>query len=144
MIRSGRLGIAVQWERATPYLWVFLGGGLGATARFALATVIAERAGTTFPLGTLLINVSGSLIIGVLLVLLTESLAADPAWRLFFVVGFLGGYTTFSSFSFEAVALLMNGAWARAAAYVVGSNGLSLLACAAGIGIARVLTTPRV
>ena len=99
----------------------------------------SARLGPAFPAGTLLINVTGSLIIGVLLVLLTERLAAPPVWRLFLVVGFLGGYTTFSSYTFEALALVEAGAWARAAGYVLGSNGLGLAACYAGMVLARLL-----
>jgi fluoride exporter len=127
----------------TQYVWVSLGGGLGALARFTLGAWIVRRSGASFPVNTLLINVTGSLAIGVLLVLLTERFETDPAWRLFLVVGFLGGYTTFSSYSFEAVALLSAGEWMRAAWYVLGSNGLALLACAAGMVIARFLTATR-
>jgi CrcB protein len=76
-------------------LWVALGGGLGATARYVLGGWVVARLGSGFPFHTLLINVTGSLAIGVLLVLLTERLVVDPAWRLLLVVGFLGGYTTF-------------------------------------------------
>ena len=125
------------------YLWVCAGGGLGALARYALGIWIVQRAGTTFPLHTLLINVSGSLIIGALLVLLTERFEVDPAWRLFLVVGFLGGYTTFSSYSFEAVTLLTAGEWGPAAWYVLGNNGLGLVACFAGMIVARLLTAER-
>jgi CrcB protein len=127
------------WAQWTPYLWVGAGGGLGAIARFALGAGVAARLGTAFPAGTLLINVTGSLAIGVLLVLLTERLAAPPVWRLFLVVGFLGGYTTFSSYTFEALALLEAGAWAQGAGYVLASNGLGLTACYAGMVLARLL-----
>ena len=120
-------------------LWVGLGGFLGANARYALGLWVVNRFGAGFPLHTLLINVTGSLGIGVLLVLLTERLAADPAWRLFLVVGFLGGYTTFSSYTFEALALLEAGAWARGAWYVLGSNGLGLVACYAGMVLGRLV-----
>ncbi len=120
-------------------LWVFLGGGLGAAVRYALGAWIGARAGTSFPLHTLLINVSGSFAIGVLLTLLTARSDGNPALRLFLVVGFLGGYTTFSSFSYEVLALAESGAWRQAAAYVIGSNALSLLACLAGIAVARAL-----
>jgi CrcB protein len=127
------------WAQWAPYLWVGVGGGLGANARYALGTWLAARLGAAFPAGTLLVNVTGSLAIGVLLALLTERLAAPPAWRLLLVVGFLGGYTTFSSYTFEALALLEAGAWARAAWYVLGSNGLGLAACYAGLLVARLL-----
>ena len=126
------------------YLWVGLGGFLGANARYALGLWISSRMGSSFPAHTLAINVSGSLLIGMLLVLLTERLEVDPAWRLFLVVGFLGGYTTFSSFTFEAITLVGTGGWLRAAWYVVGSNGLGLTACLMGMALARALTAERV
>ena len=133
------MGESNGWAQWTPYLWVGVGGALGANARYALGTWIAARLGTAFPAGTLVINVTGSLAIGVLLVLLTERLAAPPAWRLLLVVGFLGGYTTFSSYTFEALALLEAGAWARGAWYVLGSNGLGLVACYAGMVLGRLV-----
>ena len=119
------------------YLLVGIGGFLGANARYVLVGLIAERLGAAFPHGTLIVNLTGSLAIGVVLVLLTERLAADPAWRLLLVVGFLGGYTTFSSYTYEAVALAEAGQWARAAWYVLGSNVLGLAATTAGMLLAR-------
>ena len=71
-------------------LWVGIGGFCGANARYWLGRWVAERVSTSFPSGTLLINVSGSLLIGILMILLTERLNVDPAWRLLLVVGFLG------------------------------------------------------
>ncbi len=121
------------------YLWVGVGGFLGANARYALGVWIVGRLGAEFPFHTLLINVTGSFVIGVLLVLLSERLAVDPAWRLLLVVGFLGGYTTFSSYTFEALALAEGGRWLAAAWYVLGSNGLGLIAAYAGVVLARLL-----
>lgn len=120
-------------------LWVGVGGGLGAVARYLVGGWIVARVGSTFPFHTLLINVTGSFAIGALLVLLMDQMAADPAWRLFLVVGVLGGYTTFSSFSYEVLALVEAGRWLAAAVYVVGSNGLSLLAAYLGMMLARTL-----
>lgn len=120
-------------------LWVGLGGGLGAVTRYLLGLWVAGRVGSTFPYHTLLINVSGSLAIGILLVLLTERLATDPAWRLFLVIGALGGYTTFSSFTYEALALVESGDLVAAALYVFGSNALGLLAAYAGIVVTRTI-----
>ena len=114
-----------------------VGGGLGASARYALGSWVVARLGSSFPFHTLLINVTGSLAIGVLLVLLTERLVAEPAWRLLLVVGFLGGYTTFSSYTFEALALLEEGDWLAALGYILGSNGLGLLGAYVGMVVAR-------
>jgi CrcB protein len=118
-------------------LWVALGGGLGASARYVLGGWVVARLGGAFPFHTLLINVTGSLAIGVVLVLLTERLVADPVWRLLLVVGFLGGYTTFSSYTFEALSLLEEGDWLAAVGYVLASNGLGLLAAYLGMVVAR-------
>lgn len=119
------------------YLWVGLGGFLGANARYALGIWIVGRFGSAFPWHTLAINVSGSFAIGVILALLTEKLMADPAWRLLLVVGFLGGYTTFSSYTFEALALVEAGEWPAAVWYVLGSNGLGLAATFLGLVVTR-------
>jgi CrcB protein len=121
------------------FLWVGLGGFLGANARYALGLWVVNRLGAGFPFHTLLINVTGSLAIGVLLVLLTERFVVDPAWRLLLVVGFLGGYTTFSSYTFEALVLAEEGRWLAAAWYVMGSNGIGLSAAYVGVLAARAL-----
>lgn len=121
------------------YLWVAVGGGLGASARYGLGGWLANRFGTGFPVGTFVINLTGSLLIGVILTLLTEQLVVDPLWRRLIVIGFLGGYTTFSSFTYEAFALAEQGAWGRATFYVLGSNILGLLACYSGVVMARLL-----
>jgi fluoride exporter len=117
--------------------WVALGGAVGACARYGLGAWVVARVGAAFPFHTLLINVTGSLAIGVLLILLTERLMAEPAWRLVLVVGFLGGYTTFSSYTFEALSLLEEGDWLPALWYILGSNGLGLVAVYAGATLAR-------
>jgi CrcB protein len=120
-------------------LWVGVGGGVGAIARYTLGLWIAERLGTTFPWGTLIINIMGSLLIGIILTVLTEKVIADPAWRLLLVVGFLGGYTTFSSYTFEALTLATAGEWLLALAYVLGSNVVGLLAVVLGAMVAQLV-----
>ncbi|MGH2562119.1 MAG: fluoride efflux transporter CrcB [Thermomicrobiales bacterium] len=121
------------------FLWVGVGGFAGANARYIVGTFVGGRIGTAFPYGTFLVNVAGSLAIGVILTLLTEVLITDPLWRRLVVVGFLGGFTTFSSFTYEAIALIEEGAWGQALSYVVGSNLLGLAACAAGVVAARAI-----
>ena len=97
----------------TRYLLVVVGGGTGALARYVAASAIMTRFGGKFPLGTLVINVTGSFLIGFLMTLLTERFEIDPRWRLLLVVGFLGGYTTFSSFEWETYTTVRDGAlWA--------------------------------
>jgi CrcB protein len=119
------------------YLWVGVGGFLGANARYALGVWLASRWGTAFPWSTLLINVTGSLAIGLVLTVLTQKLAVDPAWRLLIVVGFLGGYTTFSSYTFEALALAAEGEWLQALGYGLASNGVGLAAAYVGTVLAH-------
>jgi len=121
------------------YIWVGIGGFLGANARYVLGGAIANRLGTTFPYGTLIVNLTGAFLIGILLTTLTDRVIADPLWRHLAVVGFLGGYTTFSSYTFEAIGLIESGRWASALLYVGGSNLLGLIACFLGIVAARSL-----
>jgi CrcB protein len=123
-------------ESDVAYLWVALGGATGAAARFAVAQWMGARWGWTFPWGTLTVNVTGSLAIGLVMTLLVAR-GADPMYRLLLVTGFLGGYTTFSAFSFEALTLLEARRWDAAAFYVIGSVVLGLLATALGLGLGR-------
>lgn len=92
------------------FLIVFLGGGLGSMTRYIAGTLIMTRYGGLFPLGTFVINVTGSFLIGLLMTLMTERWHLDPSWRLALVVGFLGGYTTFSSFEYETYRAVRDGA----------------------------------
>jgi CrcB protein len=123
----------------TGYLLVGLGGFVGAIARYAVGGWVAERLGPTFPYGTLAINVTGSLAIGLFLALTTERFAAPPTLRLFFAIGFLGAYTTFSTFSYESLALLESRAYLAAAANVGFSVVLSLVAVVLGSALGRAL-----
>jgi CrcB protein len=126
----------MQIEYDVTYLWVALGGAVGAASRFAVAQWTGARWGMTFPWGTLAVNLTGSLMIGLVMTLLLAR-GADPTYRLLLVTGFLGGYTTFSAFSFETLALLEARRWDAAALYVGGSVGLGLLATALGLGVGR-------
>ncbi len=103
------------------YVLVMLGGGLGSLARYAAGLAIMTRFGGRFPLGTMVINVTGSFLIGLSMVLLTERLQPHPNYRLLLVVGFLGGYTTFSSFEYETLALIRGGSTWLGLANVLGS-----------------------
>ncbi len=119
------------------YLWVGVGGFVGANARYVVGRAVGDRLGDAFPYGTLVVNLVGAFLVGVVLTVLTERLVADPVWRQLIVGGFLGGFTTFSAYTFEAVALMDAGRWGAALRYVVGSNLLGLLLCLAGIALAR-------
>jgi len=123
----------VQW------LWLFVGGGLGAVARFALGSWVLARASEGFPWGTLAVNWVGCLAIGVAASLFA-ALPHGPGLRLFLVTGVLGGFTTFSAFGLETFELLADGEGGRAALYVVGSLAGGLLAVALGVGLGRGLS----
>jgi fluoride exporter len=103
------------------YLVVIAGAGLGGLARYIAGTIITERYGGRFPLGTFLINISGAFLIGIAMTLLTERFEPHPNWRLFLVVGVLGGYTTFSSFEYETYQAVRTGAHWMGLLYMVGS-----------------------
>ena len=121
------------------YIWIACGAVAGANARYIIGRDITNRYGAAFPYGTFCINITGALLIGFLMTLLTEVLVSDPRWRLLLIVGFLGSYTTFSTFTYEAYALIDRGDWSRLAVYVVGSNLLGVGACIAGIAAAHAL-----
>jgi fluoride exporter len=123
--------------RTVTLLWIGIGGFVGANARYVLGRAIIDRYGYAFPWGTLTINVVGSLLIGMVLELIAQRAVGDPAYRLLLVVGFLGGFTTFSTFAFEVVTLLEDERWLRAGAYVVASNVLAVAACLAGVVFVR-------
>jgi CrcB protein len=106
---------------------VLAGAGLGGVARYAAGTWIMAKYGGRFPLGTFLINVSGSFLIGILMALLTERFQPHPNWRLFLVTGVLGGYTTFSSFEYETLQAVRGGAYWMGMLYVGGSVVLGYL-----------------
>ena len=117
----------------TSVISVALGGALGAVLRFLVGLAVA------FPLGTLAVNVIGSFAIGLLWVLL--SARGLQQWVPFLMIGLLGGFTTFSTFSLDTVRLVENGRIAAAGGYVTASVVLSIMACAAGLWLARGITT---
>jgi CrcB protein len=118
------------------YLIVLLGGGFGSLTRYIFGTTISERLGGRFPVGTFVINVSGSFLIGLLMTLLTERLNLQPNWRLLLVVGFLGGYTTFSTFEYETFRAFQDGSQWIAVLNAVGSVAVGYAAVWLGVTIA--------
>ncbi len=106
--------------------------------RYALGTWIQQLTGSGFPWGTLAVNVTGSLLLGFIYAFL-EGTAVAPEWRLFAGIGFCGGYTTFSTFSYESIRLLQDGEWKGATAYVLASVALSLIGLFVGLRVATVL-----
>lgn len=113
------------------------GGALGSVLRYLLSAGTQQWVGRAFPVGTLLVNVIGCFAIGLLCVWLIERGAVGEAWRSFWMVGVLGGFTTFSTFSLDAFELVHDGHLGRAAAYVVASVVLCLAGTALGVILAR-------
>jgi CrcB protein len=119
-------------------LSVFIGAGAGGVSRFLLGSWIQAVTGGGFPWGTLLINVTGSFALTFTHYFLGGT-AASADWRMLLGVGFCGGYTTFSAFSYESLQLMESGAWGRAGAYVLASVILSIAGALAGVGAAQTL-----
>ncbi len=124
------------------YLWVAIGGALGSVMRFWFSGVIAQRFGETFPLGTILVNVTGSFAIGFFATLTSTDgrVLVSPSFRQFFMIGICGGYTTFSSFSLQTLNLANDGEWLYAGMNVVFSVVLCLVAVWLGHLAAAVLS----
>jgi len=120
-------------------LLVAIGGAIGSVTRYLLGGWFASRFGAAFPYGTFVINVTGSFIIGFFLAFAQERVWVSPYWRLFFAVGFLGGYTTFSTFEYESVRLLQEGEILIGAAYMMGSVVLGSIAAIGGIVIGNLI-----
>jgi len=122
---------------------VAIGAALGGLARFYLADVIQHRAGIDFPAGTLVINITGSFLIGFFLRYALQSAVIGPEMRIFLTTGFCGGYTTFSTFSYETITLLQDGEYGRASLYVGTSVAFALAATILGIAAANWLLALR-
>lgn len=122
-------------------LWVFLGvalgGALGASLRYLAVQLVETPSG--FPIATLLVNVLGSFLIGVCYVLIMEKAMLSELWRPVLMAGFLGGLTTFSAFSLEAVYLFEEGRWQMAISYIVFSMVFCILAAFSGLQVTRAL-----
>lgn len=124
----------------TTFLWIGLGGFLGANGRYWLGSLINRWLGTGYPWATGLINISGALAIGIIATLFADRAIDNENLRLFLIVGLLGGYTTFSSYTFEAVTLFQENRWLAGIGYLIGSNVVGILACVAGVLIVRIWT----
>jgi len=118
---------------------VGLGGAFGAVARWLIDGWVSDRNPTAFPLGTLVVNLTGSFVLGLLFAWVMERGVLPPDVRAPLMIGFVGAYTTFSTFMLESWRLVEDGAWALAAANLAGSVALGLVAVVAGLAVGRML-----
>jgi CrcB protein len=126
----------IEWRS---YAWISVGAIVGANLRYFLSKLITQVTDASFPVGTLFINITGSLILGFFLVWTTERVLADPLWRWLVAIGFCGSYTTFSSYAFETMAYFEQGNWGLFAANMIANNLLCLGAVLAGMALARTI-----
>jgi CrcB protein len=130
------------WQESSTAQWisdVSIGAVLGANLRYFISQYLSKFAPAGVPLGTLVVNVTGSFVLGFFLIWTSERVLADPRWRLFVAIGFCGGYTTFSSFAYETFALFEHGQLGPTIWNLLLNNVLCLSAVVAGAAIARIL-----
>jgi fluoride exporter len=121
------------------YIFIAIGGALGSMARYWVGATVASKLGTKFPYGTFVINISACLIIGFSLTLLSKRAELNPAWRFLIPVGFIGAYSTFSTYEWETLSTLRTGALLMALLYAVSSLVLGLIAVWGGSVLAEVI-----
>ncbi|HEX2327364.1 MAG TPA: fluoride efflux transporter CrcB [Candidatus Angelobacter sp.] len=124
----------IEWRA---YAWISVGAILGANLRYFLSKIITRFSDAAFPYGTLVINVTGSLLLGFFLIWTTERVFANPLWRWLVAIGFCGSYTTFSGYAFETMAYVEPRNWALFAMNILANNLLCLGAVLVGGMIAR-------
>ena len=126
--------VAIEWRA---YAWISLGALLGGNLRYVVSKIVARYTDVAFPMGTLLINVTGSLVLGFFVVWTTERVLANPLWRWLIAIGFCGSYTTFSGYAYETMAYFQQGHWRLFAGNIIANNLLCLLAILVGAALAR-------
>lgn len=119
--------------------WIALGAAAGANLRYAVSRGVAKYVSASLPYGTLVVNVTGSLLLGFILAWTAERVLADPRWRLLLAVGFCSSYTTFSSYTFETFALFEQGHVGLAVANFAANNVVCLVAMLTGVVLARMV-----
>lgn len=120
-------------------LWISIGAVLGANLRYWVGDWAAQRFGSGFPYGTLLINLSGSFLLGLIVSMSMENFIIDPRLRLLLTIGFLGSYTTFSTYAYESIALISQGQWGMGLFNLLGSSLLGGLFAILGIWLGKIL-----
>jgi fluoride exporter len=132
--------VKVEWRLV---IAVAIGGAIGSVARYLLGSIVQNRFPFAFPLGTLLINVAGSFLLGLFMQVGLDTRVFTPEMRFFLTTGFCGGFTTFSTFSYETVRLIEEERYRAASGYVGASVILSIMACFLGVDAARRLLAAR-
>ena len=122
------------------YLLAGIGGFLGTVARLWIGTILDDRLGVEFPYGTFVVNITGCFLIGIVVTVLDQKLNVNPAWRYFLPIGFIGAYTTFSTFQYEALLYSQNGGWRIPLLYVSLSVFLGFACVWVGAAIGRLMT----
>jgi CrcB protein len=120
-------------------LWISIGAVLGANLRYWVGDWAAQRFGSGFPYGTMLVNLTGSFLLGLLVSLTLEHFIIDPRLRILLTIGFLGSYTTFSTYAYESVTLISQGQWGLGIFNLFGSTLLGALFAALGIWLGKIL-----
>lgn len=121
------------------YLWIALGGATGAILRYWVGSAVGGKLGIRFPYGTLVVNITACMVLGFSLTYLGERAELNPAWRYLIAVGFIGAYSTFSTYEWETLSTLRSGAFLLAGLYAVGSMLLGLGATWCGAALAETL-----
>ena len=120
------------------FILISLGAVLGANARYWITDWAAQKWGSDFAFGTLILNISGSLLLGLFITLASDKLFVDPRWRMFFAVGFLGAYTTFSTYTLESFNMMAAGNWHLGLINLFGSSVVGWLAVGVGVLLGKV------
>ena len=121
------------------YLFIAIGGALGSIARYWIGSTVSGRLGARFPYGTLVVNITACLMIGFAITYLGKRAELNAAWRILIPIGFVGAYSTFSTYEWETFSTLRSGAFLLAAVYAVGSLLLGLVAVWGGSVLAEIL-----
>lgn len=119
------------------YIYIAVGGGLGSIARYWVGSTVAGRLGTRFPYGTFVINITACVLLGFAMTWLGKRTGVNPSWRFFVPIGFIGAYSTFSTYEWETFSTLRTGAFFMAVLYAVSSLLLGLIAIWAGAMLAE-------